>query len=99
MVGELLKQASWQEEAPLLSHFRTHDGVEVDVVVEGADARVAAVEVKAGSQVRPANLRGLRMLRDRLADAFVGGVVLHLGPLAYTVEDRIHVCPVDQLWS
>lgn len=66
MVGELLKQASWQEEPPLISHFRTHDGVEVDAIIERADARIAAVEVKAGSQVRPADLCGLHMLPERL---------------------------------
>lgn len=98
VVGELLRQVSWQEEPLSVSHLRTHDGVEVDAVIERMDERVAAVEVKAGSQVRPADLRGLRLLRDRLGDRFVGGVVLHLGPLGYTAEDRIQVHPVDRLW-
>lgn len=99
VVGELLKQATWQDEPLHISHFRTHDGVEVDAVLEGADARITAVEVKAGGQVRPADLRGLRLLRDRLGPRFAGGVVLYLGPMAYTAEDRIHVCPLDVLWS
>ncbi|MGH3873762.1 MAG: ATP-binding protein [Pseudonocardiaceae bacterium] len=99
VVGEILRQASWQDEPLTVSHFRTHDGTEVDVVVEGSDARVAAVEVKAGTQVRPADLRGLRLLRDRLGDRFVAGTVLHLGPHCYTIEDRILACPLDQLWS
>lgn len=99
VVGELIKQLSWHDEELRISHFRTHDGVEVDAVIEGADSRVVAVEVKAGGQVRAADLDGLRLLRDRLGDRFVGGVALYLGPLAYTVEDRLHVCPVDLLWS
>ena len=99
IVGEILKQASWQDEPLQVSHLRTHDGVEVDALIETSDGRVAAVEVKAGSQVRPADLRGLRLLRDRLGQRFVAGVTLHLGPLGYTVEDRIQVCPVDRLWS
>lgn len=99
VVGEILKQVSWQDEPLQVSHLRTHDGVEVDALIEGPDGGVAAVEVMAGSQVRTADLRGLRMLRDRLGERFIAGVVLHLGPLGYTVEDRIQVCPVDRLWS
>lgn len=98
VVEELLKQASWLDEPLRVSHYRTHDGIEVDAIIEGADTRVAAIEVKAASQVRPADLRGLRQLRDRLGDAFIGGMVLYLGPVAYTAEDRIHVCQLDRLW-
>ncbi|MGH3824688.1 MAG: DUF4143 domain-containing protein [Pseudonocardiaceae bacterium] len=99
VVGEILKQASWQDEPLQVSHLRTHDGVALDALMETFDGRVAAVEVKAGSQVRPADLRGLRLLRDRLGHRFVAGVALHLGPLGYTAEDRIQICPVDRLWS
>lgn len=98
VVGEILKQVSWGEEPLEVGHFRTHDGVEADIVIEGSDARIAAIEVKASSQVRPTDLRGLRLLRDRFPDRFVGGTVLYLGPLAYTAEDRIHVVPLDRLW-
>jgi len=98
VVGEVLKQVSWAEEPLEVGHFRTHDGVEADIVIEGSDARIAAIEVKAASQVRPTDLRGLRLLRDRFPDRFVGGTVLYLGPLAYTAEDRIHVVPLDHLW-
>lgn len=38
-------------------------------------------------------------LRRAGGDRFVAGVALHLGPLGYTAEDRIHVCPADRLWS
>ena len=99
VVGEVLKQVSWNDEPLQVSHFRTHDGIEVDAVIERPDGRVAAVEVKSGSQIRPADLRGLTMLRDRLGDRFVAGVLLYLGPLSYTAADRIAVHPVDRLWS
>ena len=45
------------------------------------------------------DFRGLRVLRDRLGAVFVGGVVLHLGPLAYTAEDRLHALPLQTLWQ
>ena len=44
------------------------------------------------------SFRGLRTLRTLTADRFIGGVVLTLGPHAFTAEDHIHVLPVDSLW-
>jgi uncharacterized protein len=98
-VGEILKQASWSDEIITASHFRTHDGVEVDLVLETWDGRVAAFEVKAGTRIKDPDLDGLRLLRDRLGDRFTGGFVLNLGDLAYRKEDRISVLPLCRLWS
>ena len=98
-VGEILKQVSWSDEIITASHFRTHDGVEVDLVLETWDGRVAAFEVKAGARIKDHDLDGLRLLRDRLGDRFAGGFVLNLGDLAYHKEDRISVLPLCRLWS
>lgn len=98
-VGEIFKQVSWSDEIITASHFRTHDGVEVDLVLETWDGRVAAFEVKAGTRIKDPDLDGLRLLRDRLGDRFTGGFVLNLGDLAYRKEDRISVLPLCRLWS
>lgn len=97
-VGEVLKQVSWMETAAQSGHWRTHDGDEVDLVLERDDGAIAAVEVKAGERVPSAQFRSLRKLRDALGDRFLGGVVLHLGHRAYTHDDRLHALPVDRLW-
>ncbi len=98
-VGEILKQVSWSDEIITASHFRTRDGLEVDLVLETWDGRVAAFEVKAGARIKDPDLDGLRLLRDRLGDRFAGGFVLNLGDLAYRKEDRISVLPLCRLWS
>lgn len=98
MTNEILKQASWSDGVLTFGHYRTHDDVEVDLIVERDDGGIAAVEVKAGSRVAGEDLRGLRHLRQRLGDRFVGGVVLHTGANSYTAEERIRVVPVDTLW-
>ena len=99
MVNELLKQASWLTPGVNAGHFRTKDGVEVDLVLERDDGAVVGVEVKAGTRVPGGDLTGLRMLRDTVGDGFLGGVVLYLGQRSYTFEDRLHVVPVDRLWA
>ena len=98
VVGEVLKQVSWMEGISGAGHWRTHDGSEVDLVIERDDGGIIGIEVKAGSRVQDRDLAGLRILKGELGDAFVAGAVLHTGPRAYTVEERIHVAPADRLW-
>ncbi len=97
-VNEILKQASWLDAAIHAGHWRTHDGDEVDLVLERDDGAVVAVEVKAGERVPEEGFRGLRKLRVALGERFLGGIVLHLGRRSYTFEDRLHAIPVDRLW-
>ena len=99
VVTEVLKQAGWASELVSVYHYRTDDGVEVDLVLETADGRVAAIEVKAGSQVAGSALRGLTQLRDRLGARFVAGLLLTSGSQAQRVGDRLSVAPVDILWT
>ncbi|WCC80437.1 ATP-binding protein [Cutibacterium equinum] len=99
VVGELRKQASWLDEPVALGHWRTSDGAEVDLVVEYDDGRVVAFEVKASERARGKDFRGLAELRDLLGARFIGGIVLTTGSRSYTYEDRLHVMPVDRLWT
>jgi predicted AAA+ superfamily ATPase len=99
VVGEVVKQLGWSSVAARPFHYRTADGVEVDLVLEAPDGRVAGVEVKAGSTLAGGSTRGLRHLRDHLGDRFVAGLVLNTGSQAQRVDDRIWVAPVNELWT
>lgn len=98
VAGELLKQASWHDEVREVAHWHTHDGHEVDIVVETFDGGVVGFEVKARSTPVPKDLTGLRLLRDLLGDRFTAGFVLTTGEHAGRLEDRLYVCPIDRLW-
>jgi hypothetical protein len=99
VVGELLKQTSWLDDVAAMGHWRTRDGDEVDLVLERDDGALVAVEIKAGSRVPGDDFRPLRKLRAAAGDAFLAGVVFYLGSRSYTYEDRLHVMPVDRLWT
>ncbi len=98
IVGEVCKQLDWLDQPVTRGHWRTHDGDEVDLVVERDDGMVSAIEVKAGSRVPGGEMRGLLKLRRRLGDRFLGGVILYTGTRSYTNEGTIHVVPIDRLW-
>ncbi|MFI5890421.1 ATP-binding protein [Actinoplanes sp. NPDC051513] len=99
VVGELRKQVSWLDEQVSTGHWRTHDGDEVDYVIEFDDGRVLAFEVKANERIAGADLKGLRTLRDALGNQFIAGVALSTGLRSFTYEDRIHIMPIDRLWT
>lgn len=99
-VGEILKQASWQDEVVTAGHWRTRDGQEVDLVLERSDGGVVGIEIKAGSRFTGSDGRGLAALADRLGEAWLGGAVLNTGVHAFTcdADRRLVVLPVDHLW-
>lgn len=98
-VGEIRKQVSWSDTVTSLSHLRTVSGDEVDLILETWDGYIAGIEIKAGARVRDDDFNGLRLLRDKVGDRFVTGVLLNLGDLSYRYEDRILVAPMCTLWK
>lgn len=98
-VNEILTQLEWRQDVVQSGHYRTHDGQEVDLVLQLRGRDVVAVEVKAGEHVSKADVAQLTRLRDRVGDRFLGGVVLHTGQMFGTLSDRVHAAPIDRLWT
>ena len=81
-----------------VSHLRTRDGDhEVDLIVEGDDGAIVAVEVKLSGAVDDADVRHLRWLRDRIGDRLVDAAVINTGQAAYRRKDGIAVVPAGSL--
>lgn len=99
VVGEIFKQSTWLDEPVRLAHWRTRDGDEVDLLAEADDGRVVAFEVKASARVSDDALMPMRKLRSVAGEAFTGGFLLYTGDRSYTVDDRIHVVPINRLWT
>ena len=58
-----------------------------------------AFEVKAGSTLKSEHFRGLRFLRDRLGDRFIGGYVLNTSSHGVPFGDRLGALPISALWE
>lgn len=99
VVAELLKQQTWSAQEFELFHYRDRNGLEVDLVLELADGRVIAVEVKAASSFRRGQFAALRSLRDALGDRFLAGFVLARSRTGYHFGDRLYGAPVSALWD
>jgi uncharacterized protein len=85
---------------PRLYHLREEHGRrEVDLVVETASGQILGIEVKAASTVTAADAGHLAWLRDEIGSQFAAGIVLHTGPRAFPIADKIVAAPVSSLWS
>jgi predicted AAA+ superfamily ATPase len=98
-VGEILKQVSWSDSPVAVGYFRTESGDEVDLVLERDDGQVIAFEIKAGTRVSGEDLRGLRLLKDRLGPRLQEAVILYSGQYAYRYEDWAWILPLSQIWT
>ena len=85
---------------PRLYHVRQQQGrFEVDLLVELAGGRLIGLEVKADAAPTADSARHLAALRDRYPDTFLAGIVLHTGPRAYRLGDRLLAVPISTLWG
>lgn len=81
-----------------VGHLRTASGEqEVDLIVERADGRCVAIEVKLSATIRDADVRHLRWLGERLGEDLLDAVVISTGSTAYRRPDGIGVVPAALL--
>lgn len=79
-------------------HLREQDGRhEVDLIVERADQRVVAFEVKLAAEVDDRDVRHLIWLREKLGADLLDAAVLTTGTHAYRRADGIAVIPAALL--
>jgi len=97
---ELVKQLAAAAPRASLMHMRTAAGSEVDFVLQGADGRLAGVEVKASSTVRAEDFKHLATLPDRIGpERFIRGVVLYTGGERLPFGERLEARPLSALWT
>jgi predicted AAA+ superfamily ATPase len=85
---------------PRIFHLRQEGGRhEVDLLAESTGHGIVAIEVKASAAPTQRDARHLLWLQETLGDRFVVGAVLHTGPAAYELAERIVALPICTLWS
>ncbi len=100
VVSQLRAEVPISATRPRLFHVRQQEGrLEVDVLIELGGGRLIAIEVKADAAPAVSSARHLITLRDRFAQEFVAGIVLHTGPRTYALSDRIVAAPISTLWA
>lgn len=81
-----------------VKHFRTHSGDhEVDLIVQRADEKVVAIEVKLAQTVADSDVRHLNWLAGKIGDNLLDRIVVTTGRAAYRRSDGVAVVPAALL--
>jgi predicted AAA+ superfamily ATPase len=81
-----------------VGHLRTKNtDHEVDLIVEGEDRQVVAVEVKLAATITDKDVRHLNWLHDQIGDRLVDRVIITTGEFAYRRPDGVAVVPLALL--
>ena len=81
-----------------VGHLRTKDTArEIDMIVEGHDRRIVAIEVKLADTVADRDVRHLNWLHQQLGDRLVDKLVITTGEFAYRRPDGVAVVPLALL--
>jgi predicted AAA+ superfamily ATPase len=99
VVNEVLKHLTWSTISATPYHFRTHRGLEVDLVLEKPSGKIACVEIKHSAQVAPKHFRGLKALKEDIGTKFQSGVVLYGGTEVVPFGEDMFAVPVSALWE
>lgn len=99
VVAEIRKQLTWSSVRAQLFHYRTQNGHEVDLLLEGPAGRIVGIEVKSSASVNSGDFGGLRHLAETLGDRFHRGVVLYSGAEALPFGSSLVALPIQALWT
>ncbi|MDO4717774.1 MAG: DUF4143 domain-containing protein [Propionibacteriaceae bacterium] len=81
-----------------VGHLRTKDTArEIDLIVEGRNRQVLAIEVKLAGTVSDHDVRHLNWLGEQIGDRLVNRVIVTTGEYAYRRPDGVAVVPLALL--
>jgi predicted AAA+ superfamily ATPase len=90
-VGWIARQIQRLRLAPALSHWRTHNGAEVDIVLE-FNGRLYPLEFKAASHLSGYDARGIQTFQKTYSQA-TAGVVVYGGQESFQLSARVAAIP------
>jgi predicted AAA+ superfamily ATPase len=100
VVAQIRPELELLRPKPFVHHLREKDGRrEIDLIVELATGDLVAIEIKATSAPSAAHAQHLAWLRDVIGERFKAGAVLHTGPHAFSLGERVLALPICTLWS
>ncbi len=99
VVNELQKQLTWCRARANMFHYRTSNGIEVDLILENSAGKIVALEIKKSATVTAHDFKGLRHLMETEKDAFVQGIIVYTGTEYIPFGSRLCALPISALWA
>ncbi len=99
VVEEIIKQLTWSSTYINLFHFRTANGIEVDLILEDRAGNIIGIEIKSSETVDNHDFKGLNYLKEIMGEKFLRGIVLYPGSLSVPFGDKLIALPIETLWT
>ncbi|HCA81187.1 MAG TPA: hypothetical protein DEP53_15760 [Bacteroidetes bacterium] len=99
VLNELVRLKSWSRSRIHAYHYRTHQGSEIDFLLERGDGNVVAIEVKSSSTVDSSSFAAIITLAQELKKKFVRGIVLYNGKEVIPFGKNLFALPIQTLWT
>ena len=96
---ELIKLISFSDMSSRLLHFRTSDNKEVDFILELANGKLAAIEVKTSDRLKGSDFKGIKAFQELAEKDFVCGVILYRGRQIVPFGKKLFAVPFSALWQ
>jgi predicted AAA+ superfamily ATPase len=95
---EILKHLGSSTNRARLYHYQ-RDREDVDLILERADGKIVAIEVKSRASITSRDYKWLIKLRERRGSRFAAGIVLHPREQTIPLGDRLWALPIAALWA
>jgi uncharacterized protein len=99
VVMEIKKQLGWSQQRCRLYHYRTHTQQEIDLILEAADSRLVAIEIKLSKSVTPKDFQAMQNLQTDVGSLFHRGIVFYMGESIVPFGPNLYAVPLPFLWD
>ncbi len=99
VVNQMMAASTALALAPQTYHWRTHNGMEVDLILE-RDGKLYPIEIKYKSSVTNRDLKGLKAFRESYAGASIQkGIIIYGGERCFQLDEHTIALPYHAVVS
>ena len=98
VLSELLKCNTLLQYPVDISFYRTHEGQEIDFILE-TPTKTVAIEIKNAEQIQAKDIKNLKEFKAHVGQNFHRGIILCNVKRVIPIEEDIFLVPISALWS
>jgi len=95
-VNSIFQMMSGMYSRPMVYHWRTYGGAEVDIVLD-INGKLYPIETKFGTSLSKHDARGIMAFRETYGEQVQHGLILYPGNSAYQLSEQVTVLPFNAL--
>lgn len=98
VASELMKQLTLTSSTKL-HYYRTHDGHEIDFIIERSNGDLLCIEVKTSATVTSSDFAVQRIFKKEVGKKFIRGIILYSGKETIAFAEDLFAIPISTLWG